>query len=251
MRHVHKRHGAVEGGTPAAVRGRYGVAMVPDWSDRTFAYCHYGTYGNYLPDILAKIDTPLAFVDIGANQGLFSLVAARNPNCRRIVAMEPVPSTFARLQANLALNGLDDRAEPINAALADHHGSAEIALKAEHSGAASLRDGTDFGGACQTIRLFSIAELDPHLPANLPLFVKIDVEGFEPVAIRQLLQSAHASGIVAMFYEMDERWADAGTVAEMLQDAGFDSWRKFGIGRHYDMLAERRLSEAQQVREVA
>lgn len=251
MRQLYKKQAATTGHKPQPMTGHYGVPMWPDWSDRTFAYCHYATYGDYLPGVLAAIDTPFAFIDIGANQGLFSLVAARNPHCHKIVAMEPVPATFAKLQANLSLNGLDDRTEPINAALADHAGSAEIALKPEHSGAASLRDGTDFGGCSQSIRLFSIAELDPHLPANLPLFVKIDIEGYEPVAIRQLLKSAHANRIVGLFYEMDERWSDKDEVRQMLNDAGFTSWRKFGIGRHYDMLAERPLVPAQRTRQVA
>lgn len=249
MRQLYKR-----GGEPAErrpVRGRYGVAMWPDWHDRTFAYCHYATYGQYLPQILARIDAPFAFLDIGANQGLFSLVAARNPQCQRIVALEPVPGTFAKLEANLALGELGERAVALNAALADRAGSAEIALKPEHSGAASLREGTDFGGACQTIRLFSITELDPHIPANLPLFVKIDVEGYEPVAVRQLLRSAHASRIMGIFYEMDERWADAGSVRADLEAAGFTSFRKFGIGRHYDMLAERPLPAAERLQQVA
>lgn len=249
MRHVHDRR--PPGSAPQPVTGRYRVPMVPDWGDRTFAYCHYGTYGDYLPDVLAAIDTPFAFLDIGANQGLFSLVAARNPNCRKIVAMEPVPCTFAKLDANFALNELGERAEAINAALADQAGSAEIALKPEHSGAASLREGTDFGGPCQTIRLFSIAELDPHIPANLPLFVKIDIEGYEPIAIRQLLKSVHANRIMAMFYEMDERWVDAASVRCDLEAAGFPRFRKFGIGRHYDMLAERELPAPTRLGQVA
>ena len=251
MRHIHRRRDLRSGDIRDPVTGSYGVPMWPHWSDRTFAYCHYATYGDYLPGVLAAIDEPFAFLDIGANQGLFSLVAARNPNCRKIVAMEPVPATYAKLQANLALNGLEERADAINAAVADHPGSAEIALKPEHSGAASLREGTHFGGATQTIRLFSIAELDPHLPANLPLFVKIDIEGYEPVAIRQLLKSTHAGRIMALFYEMDERWSDAEEVRTTLRDAGFTKWRKFGIGRHYDMLAEREIAQPDSAQQVA
>lgn len=239
MRHIQKKRSGAPGYEPQPVVGRYRVAMWPDWGDRTFAYCHYGTYGNYLPDVLSRIDAPFAFLDIGANQGLFSLVAARNPNCRKIIAMEPVPQTFAKLAANFALSDLDGRAQQVNAALADHAGSAEIALKPEHSGAASLREGTDFGGTSQSIRLFSINELDPYLPVDLPIFVKIDIEGYEPVAIEQLLKSAHANRIVALFYEMDERWSDAGAVMAMLRDAGFSHFHKFGIGRHYDMLSTR------------
>ena len=239
MRHLHKRKLDRGGLGPQPVSGAYAVAMWPDWSDRTFAYCHYGTYGSYLSAALAAIDQPFAFLDIGANQGLYSLVASCNPQCRKVVSLEPVPATYAKLQRNVAVNTFEDRATLINAALADRTGTAEIALKPEHSGAATLRGGTDFGGTSQSIRLISIAELDPLLPSDLPLFVKIDVEGLEPVVIRQLLRSAHAERIFALFYEMDERWSDAGEVRDLLRDNGFGRTMKYGIGRHYDMLATR------------
>ena len=239
MRHFHKHQLDRTRSDPKPVSGAYAVPMWPDWSDRTFAYCHYGTYGSYLSAALAAIDQPFAFLDIGANQGLYSLVAAQNPQCRQVVSLEPVSATYAKLQRNVAANSFEDRATLINAALADRAGTAEIALKPEHSGAATLRGGTDFGGTSQTIRLISIEELDPRLPAELPLFVKIDVEGLEPVVIRQLLRSGHADRIFGLFYEMDERWSDADEVRTLLVRNGFKRSMKYGIGRHYDMLAIR------------
>jgi len=40
-------------------------------------------------------------------------------------------------------------------------------------------------------------------------------------------------------------------VRAMLNAAGFTAWRKFGIGRHYDMLAERPLTATQMAQRVA
>lgn len=71
MRHVQRRRSEKRGFESKPVTGHYRVPMWPDWGDRTFAYCHYGTYGDYLPNVLAEIDTPFAFLDIGANQGVF------------------------------------------------------------------------------------------------------------------------------------------------------------------------------------
>lgn len=232
--------GRIGGLTPA--RNRYGVTMWPDWSDKTFAYCHYGTYGRYLSDLLASIDRPFCFLDIGANQGLFSLVAGKNPHCRSIVALEPVQRTHDKLAANLTLNDLDPKASRIRAALSDRDGECQITLRDAHSGMATLGSHLSDVRDCrhsETVRLITMRTLDEYLPSDLPIFAKIDVEGHEPVVLQQLLRSSHRSNILAMFYEMDERWADAGAVAAMLADAGFETSRKYGRGVHYDVLATR------------
>src|SRR5688572_9009381 len=66
----------------------YGVKLAPNFRDKTFRYCLYGTYGRHISDYLEAIDQPFVFLDIGANQGLFTLIAGRNPNCRHAVALE-------------------------------------------------------------------------------------------------------------------------------------------------------------------
>ncbi|HSG33676.1 MAG TPA: FkbM family methyltransferase [Sphingomonadaceae bacterium] len=218
----------------------YGVPMVSNFGDKTFRYCFYGTYGKHLSNYLDAIDRPFAFVDIGANQGLFTLIAGRNRQCCRLVAMEPVKRTFGYLEANVALNRLGDRAKLLNAALSDASGTAEIAIKPNHSGVASIAGGRSLDDwPTETIALMSIAELDQHLPDDREIVVKVDVEGHEPVVIAELLKSRHLARISGIFYEMDERWADAGRIADMLREAGFTRFTKYGIRRHYDMLAER------------
>jgi len=218
----------------------YGVQMVPNFGDMTFRYCYYATYGRYFSDYLDAIETDFIFIDIGANQGVFSLVAARNPHCRRIIAIEPVRLTFDLLEANIAINGASERSVLLNAALSDHPGEAEIAFKANHSGRASIAGHYQMRGRpTETIRLIDAAALDAHIPQDLPIYVKIDVEGHEEVVIAELLKSAHAARIKAIFHEVDEHWADAPAIRRMLVKGGFTRFRKFGIRRHYDVLAER------------
>jgi FkbM family methyltransferase len=45
-------------------------------------------------------------IDVGANSGLFSLLAARHDPTVRVHALEPVGRVFALLETNVALNGL-------------------------------------------------------------------------------------------------------------------------------------------------
>jgi len=221
----------------------YGVQLTPNFGDKTFRYCRYGTYGHRLADYLAGQQRPFGFVDVGANQGLFSLIAARNPRCEAITAFEPVPSTFAYLEANVVLNGAQDRLRIVQAAIGEETGKCAIAVKAGHSGVSSMaRADLRDHNATQQIAVLDGRAAAATIPAELRLIVKIDVEGHEETVIAQLLASACAPRIAAIFYEMDERWADAPAVRAMLERAGFDRFTRFGIGRHADILAERRAA---------
>lgn len=220
------------------VTSRYGVRMRANWRDRTFQYCRYATYGPVLSDYLAKQDAPFAFVDIGANQGLYSLLAARNPHCTAAIAFEPVAATFALLRDNIALNDLGATVRPVHAAVSLHSGIATIATDARHSGVASLRGDQPASG--EDIRILGIAGVDALLAGDLPLIVKIDVEGHEEVVVEALMASEHRDRISAIFYEVDRRWIDGDVIEARLHAAGFARFARFGIGRHYDVLAERR-----------
>jgi FkbM family methyltransferase len=244
MRHVHwiaERFAQAirPGAAPRPVRSVYGVEMVPNWGDRTFAYCQYGTYGPYLADLLASMERPFCFLDIGANQGLYSLIAAKNPHAQKIIALEPVAETHRLLAANLALAGLETRAEALNVGLSNEAGSHVITVNPVHSGQATLETHLEGRDSCRqiTVELVTMRELEAHLPAGLPLFVKIDVEGHEPVIIEELLGSRHAARVIGIFYEHDNRWTDNATIERALYRAGFAKLRRYGRGRHFDVLA--------------
>lgn len=217
----------------------YGVRMRANWRDRTFRYCYFATYGRNLADFIASVRGGFVFVDIGANQGLYSLLAARNPDCCRVIALEPVPATFELLKANIAANQSEDRIEPVMAALSDRRGMAEIAMSPTHSGTASLHGPRDAASGAASIRLMDMEELDALLGGEQRMIVKVDVEGHEEVVLRELSRSRHVARIDAIFYEVAEKWTDAGAIEKILADAGFRSFTRFGLGRHYDVLAQR------------
>ncbi|WP_343344135.1 FkbM family methyltransferase [Sphingomicrobium sp. XHP0239] len=227
-------------GSPEATTfSSYGVALRTDFADKTFCYCHYGTYGRYLSDYLQSIETDFAFVDIGANQGLYSLVAANNSGCRQMIAFEPVQRTFDILSSNIALNGAADKAVLLRAAFSTISGETTIYTRAGHSGASTLGTHLGKGGQGERISTIDATGLEQYLDPALDVVIKIDVEGHEAVVVDELMGSPFVNRITAIFYEMDERYADAASVYEALRDQGFRHFQKFGVGRHYDVLATR------------
>ncbi len=65
-------------------------------------------------------------LDIGANYGAFSLLAAQMAPASVIYSLEPFPETFAKLQANIEVNGLSERVTPLQMAVSPQTGSAPM-----------------------------------------------------------------------------------------------------------------------------
>ena len=120
------------------------------------------------------------FIDIGANVGFFSLVAARlvGPG-GRVVAIEAVPGIAESLADNVRRNGFDHvdvRALAVGAAPGE--GTLRVA---SHPGGATLADDDQAPDVIATSGV-EVVSLDSLLAVGLlpvPDVIKIDVEGHE------------------------------------------------------------------------
>lgn len=217
-------------------RSSYGVLMKTNWRDRTFIYCRFAVYGHGLSDYLCGLSQPFVFLDIGANQGLYSLIAGQNPHCTAAFALEPVPDTFDRLSQNIGANKLGAKVQAVPAALSDQEGTAKIAFDAAHSGLASLRNDAVDGLEIKTINM---AALDNLIGDPDTLVIKVDVEGHEAAVMEELIKSRFLQRIQSVFYEVDAKWSDADGLRAILERGGFTHFTTVGRGKHYDVLATR------------
>ena len=112
------------------------------------------------------------FVDVGANVGTYSLLAARH--CDAVVlAVEAAPETAGLLRENVRLNDLCDKIEVIECAAGAHTGVVNFTVD---RGAMNQVADASFANAVASVEL---ATLD-HIVANRqPVMMKIDVEGYE------------------------------------------------------------------------
>lgn len=227
-------------GTPV-ITSNYGVRLAANYGDATFRYYAKASYGFFYWNRISAIARPFVFLDIGANQGLYTLCAAQNPQCRHAYAFEPVPAVAALLAQNLALNGVEARATLVRKAVSDSCAQVPIVLSAQHTGGATIAQGNagDARARTEMIETIDAAALEALVAdEGLPIVVKIDVEGHEEVVIAELLKCRFAPRISEIFYEVDEAWVDPARIRARLEEAGFGCTR---IGRkaHYDVLAER------------
>ena len=130
------------------------------------------------------------FIDVGANVGYFTVLAARRVgDTGRVYAFEPHPDARARLAANLARNGVAHRVEICSDALSDVDGGAvELFVPGHESSLSTLRPATAAVPASKFTRSIPVrtttfdAWLRTH-PCD-PALIKLDVEGAEDLVFR-------------------------------------------------------------------
>lgn len=123
--------------------------------------------------------------DIGANIGLYTVVAAKRG--AQVCAFEPSPANAAALLRNIQANGVADQVRVLTVALSDQDGVAPFAMLSLRAGASGHQIGA-FGGAVarelkvtmRGDRLIETGVLNP------PTLIKLDVDGQEPAILRGL-----------------------------------------------------------------
>lgn len=122
------------------------------------------------------------FIDIGANIGLHSLMAAKSSTEIEIYSFEPEPNNFNWFIKNIGLNNFEN-IRPFKMGLGNFKGTLALNINQDwNKGRHSLK--VDFGEKNKKITI-PIIYLDDfnELITSEKLFIKIDVEGFEKEVI--------------------------------------------------------------------
>jgi len=167
------------------------------------------------------------FVDIGANVGSYTLLAAVAG--ATIVAVEPLPHTFERLMRNIRFNEID--AETHRCGLSARPGNLRFTVNQD-----AMNHVAEADDAGPTL-VVPVTTLDTLLAERVPFMIKIDVEGHEPQLIEGAARTLADCRLQAVLMETTRN------VSELMAQM-----RKFGFTPHYYDAIKRRLYPAQQQR---
>lgn len=139
-------------------------------------------------------------LDVGANFGFFTCLMARFCHQGKVVGVEPNHHVYELMRDNIYINGLQEWASPKHAAISDLVGTLKLYRRIKRSGNTSIFDVPEallealgeprsepFQVACLRIDDL-LLEFDNRID-----FIKIDVEGAEPLAMRGAQQTISAN----------------------------------------------------------
>lgn len=186
-----------------------GFAMRLDLSKQFHQLFTFGLYDRGLTaELLRWLEPGALFIDVGANIGYYSLLAATRVGASgRVISFEADPANVDALRDNVTLNP-GARVEVVAAAAGAHDGRARF-VTGEHSVGSTLENaegtiqtmGPEWVGAEKHVIDVEIATLDTRCAAiarDWPgrRLMKVDIEGAEPLALegaRELLNHLDAA----------------------------------------------------------
>lgn len=152
------------------------------------------------------------YIDVGANAGTYSLLAAKLARCS-VIAFEPGEAAAQMLRTNLALNGVLDRVEIIEVGASN---------KQDILGFTTYKDALNRITNVQNEHTTTIQvdTLDNMLVDKQPVLIKIDVEGHEKYTIEGAKRVFASPKLMAVQMETGEA-AVENNVLDMMVTQGF------------------------------
>lgn len=135
------------------------------------------------------------FIDVGANVGHFSLLAAGVCDAN-VMAFEPISSTFIKLKKNINLNELHTKVNLFNIGLGDENLILKFTNNRDVMNAVALEHELDVVNV-------QVRTLDEMLAGKKPTFLKIDVEGFEFSVLKGAINTLKSDSLKYIIIELN------------------------------------------------
>lgn len=192
------------------------------------ALLNEGTYEAGMAATVQRLLGPgSTFVDVGANEGYFTVMAARRVSAAgRVLAIEPQTRLRPVIQRNLELNHLRHvRLESV--AISDEPGTAAFHLSADtNTGSSGLSRHTQYVLPTEEVRTDTLANVVAAAGLEHIDLMKMDIEGFEYEAVlgsRDLFRNGRVRALALELHPtvLKERGKDANAIIEFLHECGY------------------------------
>jgi FkbM family methyltransferase len=177
--------------------------------------------------ILANVTKGNFFIDVGANIGYFSLLAAHQ--CKAsVLAIEPIPKTYEMLTMNIEHNELRELIEPVNVALGNEESVIRFTASLGPKNHAEY-EVNNIHSKYPTIEV-PVTTLDNLLRCKKACqkidFIKVDIEGFEYRFLQGAVQTIKDFRPILLMEIVGHRLVKYGAAAQkvfvFMKDLGYD-----------------------------
>ncbi len=183
-------------------------------------YCGLTEYDDmaFLLHLLRNDDL---FVDIGANIGVYSILASSEISAYTI-SIEPIPSTFQNLVDNININKSNDKIKALNIGLGGKPGKLKFTKSLDTINHVTFDNDSD----AIEVDVSTLDNILSDLP--IPLLIKIDVEGFETEVLNGASKTLSNKNLKAIIIELNgsgERYNYSDlAIHEKLLKEGFNAY---------------------------
>jgi len=142
----------------------------------------------YEPDMIDSVERILkkgdVFLDIGANEGFFSIVASKSVGkYGKVVCIEPQSRLQSTILRNISENQLDN-INLLQRAISDEIGTATLSLSPDmNTGSSGIFRTAKYKTPTEMVPQTTLSELFETLKMDSVKLMKMDIEGFEYEAI--------------------------------------------------------------------
>lgn len=205
---------------------------------------------------LALLGTGQTVVDVGANKGWFSLLAARRVGPGgRVVSYEPLPRNWQDVEATAAANRHQHwKVRPV--AASDHQGTAQLSSPRDAGGTGwgTLETRSQAGMESIEVEVVTLAQDLAAMGIERVDLLKMDIEGHELAAMRgllpllveqkvgSLLVEVHGNSLKEQgMRELFSLMSECGYLGRVLDESVMDEseWRRLMRGEPHAAILER------------
>jgi FkbM family methyltransferase len=144
------------------------------------------------------------FIDIGSNSGSYTILASGAVGAKTI-SIEPVPSTFLRLIANIKLNAIEALVVAKNIGISSQKGILDVTIDSDTTNHLIST------GSSENSVPIQVESLDEVCLGQNPTLIKIDVEGWEKEVLLGARNTLTNSNLLAIILEINGNAEKLGT----------------------------------------